>query len=275
MNSDPRDHHFVPAFYLKHWALPVENTIKVVEYSIPHKKVVSKLAHPESTGFQRDLYALDELPPEKRQYLEKGIFNYSDRIANQALNVHLGLEDSSIWNDELHSGWSRFVLNLYHRHPDVLPDVKAVVDHHWGFIDEKREAMYQANREPHFPATYREYLDKLSPEQNAEARRILIEGVFDNEKTGQHMSDLKWAVFDLSNATTRLVTSDRPVYFYKMPLPRGNMTLPISPTKLFIAANQQSTIDAARNIPSEKIVRSANLGTVARARRYVWSQDKS
>ena len=52
MNA-PRDHHFIPAFYLKHWAGPDG---KLIEHSRKSGKLISKPVGPRSTGFERDLY---------------------------------------------------------------------------------------------------------------------------------------------------------------------------------------------------------------------------
>jgi hypothetical protein len=58
--SAPRDHHFIPVFFLKKWA-GVNG--KVVEYSIKYGKLIAKPVGPRSTGYEFDLYAFNELPP--------------------------------------------------------------------------------------------------------------------------------------------------------------------------------------------------------------------
>jgi Protein of unknown function (DUF4238) len=57
--SAPRDHHFIPVFFLKQW---VAENGKLVEYTIKHDKLIAKPVGPRSTGFEIDLYAFDELP---------------------------------------------------------------------------------------------------------------------------------------------------------------------------------------------------------------------
>jgi hypothetical protein len=47
MNA-PRDHHFIPAFYLKQW---VAGSGKLVEYSRKGGKLISKRVGPRSTGW--------------------------------------------------------------------------------------------------------------------------------------------------------------------------------------------------------------------------------
>ena len=76
--SDPHDHHFVPAFYLSQWALLDDD---VVEYCIKHRKLIAKPVGPKATGFERDLYAFPELPPEHAQHLESVFVNSADNVA--------------------------------------------------------------------------------------------------------------------------------------------------------------------------------------------------
>jgi hypothetical protein len=56
--SIPRDHHFIPAFYLRQWC---DHTVKLIEYTIKHGKLISKPVGPNATGYEFDLYAFPEL----------------------------------------------------------------------------------------------------------------------------------------------------------------------------------------------------------------------
>src|SRR5262245_61693076 len=81
--SQPRDHHFIPVFYLKQWA-NVDG--KLIEYSRPYDgRLVSKPVGPRATGFQRDLYAFQDCPPEVAQYLESVFLKRADAQASGAL----------------------------------------------------------------------------------------------------------------------------------------------------------------------------------------------
>jgi Protein of unknown function (DUF4238) len=64
--SDPRDHHFIPAFYLKNWA---GRDGKLIEYRRLRGRLVTKWVGPRATGFERDLYAFPELPKKDAQHL--------------------------------------------------------------------------------------------------------------------------------------------------------------------------------------------------------------
>ena len=66
--SIPRDHHFIPAFYLRQWC---DHTGKLIEYTIKHGKLISKPVGPNATGYEFDLYAFPELPLDQSQFINK------------------------------------------------------------------------------------------------------------------------------------------------------------------------------------------------------------
>ena len=117
--STPRDHHFIPAFLLKQWA---GQNGKLIEYTIKHGKVIAKPVGPHSTGYEFDLYAFNELASDVRQYIEQEFFNYADNAASIALERHL-TGSREPWSAELLSAWSRFLIGIYLRHPDAMPEL--------------------------------------------------------------------------------------------------------------------------------------------------------
>ena len=119
--SVPRDHHFIPAFFLEQWS---GQNGKLIEYTIKHGKLIAKPVGSNATGYERDLYAFPDLPPDVVQYVEQVFWDYADRTASQALRLHLGSNELQ-WTPELHSAWSRFVVGVHLRHPDAMPELRA------------------------------------------------------------------------------------------------------------------------------------------------------
>src|SRR5579863_8249243 len=116
--STPRDHHFLPVFYLKQWTRSKDG--KLFEYTVKHtNELVEKLVGPRGTGYQTDLYTFPDLPPNQAQYFEKHVLDYVDRHAAKALRMNLGIEKEN-WDSLTLSSWSRFILGLTLRHPDVI-----------------------------------------------------------------------------------------------------------------------------------------------------------
>src|SRR5882672_7591028 len=101
----PRDYHYIPVFYLKQWT---RLDRKLTEFTVKHGKLIAKPVGPKGTGFQTDLYAFPELPPELAQHIEDIFLKYADNTASLALNILLSGGNS--WTSELRSAWSRFLI---------------------------------------------------------------------------------------------------------------------------------------------------------------------
>ena len=54
------------------------NLLNLTHTTIPYPgKLVAKLVGRRATGFERDLYAFPELPPDKAQFIEQQFFDYA------------------------------------------------------------------------------------------------------------------------------------------------------------------------------------------------------
>lgn len=270
MNA-PRDHHFIPAFYLKQWADP---SGKLIEYTRKGNKLIPKTVGSRSTGYERDLYAFPELPPDAAQHLEQAFFGYADQKASDALDNHLGVA-SLPWTSELISAWSRFVIALHLRHPDAMPEMRAAAQSIWDASGTDYQARYESIREPTDPPTFDEYLALRDPLIAVKMRVNLIMKAFDNEIVGAHINQMTHAIIDFSTSPFRLLTSDRPVQFFNLKEPNGMLSIPISPTKMFVAVNETAVLDQLRRAAPRELATHANGYVVSRARRFVWAQDAS
>jgi hypothetical protein len=270
MNA-PRDHHFIPAFYLKQWAGPDG---KLIEYTRKGGKLIAKPVGPRSTGYERDLYAFPELPPEAAQFMEQVFFAYADQKASDSLDNHLGLA-SWPWTGELVSAWSRFVIAIHLRHPDAMPELRAAAARIWDASGVNCQERYDATRKPTDPPTFDEYLALRDPFAPVKMRVNLIIKAFDNEIVGAHVNRMTQAVIDISTSPYRLLTSDRAVELFNLQGANGILSIPISPTRLFVAVNDARILDKLRRASPGQIADQANIHAVSRARRFVWAQDAS
>jgi hypothetical protein len=267
----PRDHHFIPAFYLKQWADP---NGKLIEYTRKGGKLVAKSVGPRSTGYERDLYAFPELPPDAAQFIEQEFLAYADQKASDALDNHLGLA-SRPWTSELVSAWSRFVIGIHLRHPDAMPELREAAKKIWDASGAHSQARYQAIRKPTDPPTFDEYLALRDPLAPIKMRVNLIVKALDNDIIGAHINKMPFAIVELSASPNRMLTSDRPVEMFNLKEPNGLVSIPISPTKLFVAANDEATFHKLRRTNPGELVSHVNTYVVSRARRFVWAQDRS
>jgi hypothetical protein len=267
--SVPREHHFCPAFYLGQWCDP-SNDDKVIEYSIKHGNLVMKPVGRRATGFQRDLYAFPELPPDQVQFIEQSFFDYADRVASEALQMLLSGDDG--WTSETRSAWSRFVIGVHLRHPDAIAELRAAARAMW--VGEESQRQYELVRRPNDPLTFAERIGKIHPLPATVELNTIMEFI-DNKKICGHINRMVWGVVDLSKSSYTLLTSDRPVSLEKPKDRRGLITMPISPTKLFVAVNDPLMLNQLRGVRPRDTAQWSNRLTVERARRYVWAQDSS
>jgi hypothetical protein len=271
--SEPHKHHFIPSFYLAQWASSSDS--KLIEFSlIPHNnKLVSKPVGPDSTGFEVDLYEAKDVSPEQRQYLEAVWFNYLDQTAFRALQIHLG--EQSPWTNELINAWSRFVFGLHFRHPDAMPELRAAAKSIWEASGPAYQSDWEKIKKPQHPATFDEYLATIDPFTAAKVRLNMLIKTFDNPELVGHLNRMPFAVVDVSPSLETFLTSDRPVCISNLGRSDGIIFLPISPTKLFVAANDETSFDGIRRQIAPDLVRRVNEHIAGRARRYVWARDKS
>ena len=110
--------------------------------------------------------------------------------------------------------------------------------------------------------TVYDYATSDAPELFADAHKQLLTVLIAHKALGQYIINMIWAVIDLSDAPHRLLTSDRPYI-----LPRGLkdpscvLGVPISPTRLFLAAN---------NMAGWKRLIASRVGTPLRTRTILW-----
>jgi Protein of unknown function (DUF4238) len=268
--SEPHDHHFIPAFYLTRWA---REDGKLIEFTRKHNKLIAKPVGPRSTGFEVDLYEARDLPEAQRQYLEKVWFQYLDRTANEALKIHMG--EASQWTNELVNAWSRFVFGIHFRHPHAMPELRSAAKAIWEGSGSKFQNDWEEIKEPEHPKSFDKYLAKVDPFTAAKMQVNLIIKTFDNEELVGHMNQMVWGVIDVSTAPERFVTSDRPVCIHNLKKPDGAIFLPISPSKLFVAAEERASLDKVAAQKSIDLVRRVNAFVVGRARLYVWASDEA
>ena len=269
--STPRDHHFIPVFYLKQWA---NLNGKLVEYTIKHGKLIAKVVGPRSTGYETDLYAFNELPPDVRQYVEQKFFNYADNIASIALDRHLGASREP-WTPELLSAWSRFMIGIHLRHPDAMPELRAGAQAIWDGSGPSSQRAYSSIRKPEDPETFDEYLEVRDPLIAVKMRMNMVIKSFDNDILGTLVNGLRWAIMDISASPIRFLSTDRPVGLFNLNQPKAMVWMPISPTKLFVGAREPQALTLLKARKPREIVTNVNTFIVGRARRFVWAQDTS
>jgi Protein of unknown function (DUF4238) len=268
--SAPRDHHFIPVFYLQGWAT---DDGKLIEYSRPYKKtLVAKRVGPRATGFQKDLYSFLDCPPELAQHLESVFLQRTDSLASRALAKLLS-DNSEPWPIGLRSAWSRFRINFLIRHPDPFAEVKSFAQSILLKPDGITQQQYERLRNVDDPATFEEWMLKQEGNLFAKNCMRLITAALDNEVAGGRFNEMIWDVLDVTKSNFRLLTSDWPLC-RQVTGNRMQFALPISPTKLFVSVSDPKILVELRHRSLDPLVKNVNVTVVSSARLYVYDSDR-
>ena len=231
----PNRHHYLPVFYLKKWA---GGDGRLVRYHRPYDKTVVSRPTPEYTGFEDGLYSLEGVSAESRQMIETDFFSLVDNDVAPVME-RLVTDGASRLDSEQRSFWARFVMSLQLRSPRSIVEVKSLAD--WSLrevFDRLDGAKYQATRKEGEPDSPYDYAMQQAPEQLANTHKAFLPGLIDHEVIGQHIINMHWEVMDLSGAAHTLLTADRPyTTSHGLGTPACLLAVPLSPTRLFVAAN--------------------------------------
>jgi hypothetical protein len=156
-----------------------------------------------------------------------------------------------------------------------MPELRAAAKEIWDASGVDYQAAYERIRAPGDPPTFDELLAQRDPLTPVKMRVNLIMKALDNDIVGAHVNSMRWAVLDLSAAPNRLLTSDRSVEMFNLKGSNGVLSLPISPTRVFVAVNEDATLLKLQRAKPDDLVRDINTYVTSRARRFVWAQDTS
>jgi hypothetical protein len=268
--SDPRRHHFNPEFHLRQWA-GADGLL--CEIKKDHGKVEAQPRSPRATGFQRDLYRTDGVAAEHAQHVETKFMAPLDNNAARALQKILR-GDRTPWKGDERTAWTTFILSLLFRNPENVAIIKDHIRKCWREGIGALEADYAARRRPTAPETLDDYVRLTNPAAaEIGASNFLMETI-GNERLGPTIFNMHWTRHVLQHSKVSLLTSDRPII---MPLglanPRAYIALAVSPTVLFVAANNDNFAGSLAGRKHTYVAKLLNKDVVCQARKYVWAED--
>jgi hypothetical protein len=211
---------------------------------------------PKHTGYEEGLYSLEGVT--EPQVIEKEFLSRLDNDAAPILE-HLIAHGPSGLDVQQRCCWARFITSLQLRGPHSLSEIKAVVTDRnlRDAIEQLNSEEYLATKQPGDPDTVYEFALQQAPAMIANNHKVFLPRMIDNEFIGQWIINMRWAVLNLSAAPHTLLTADRP---YTSSHGFGDQAcllgVPLSPTHLFVAANDimqirrlaaQSARDTVRN----------------------------
>jgi hypothetical protein len=206
MNS-PAKHHFNPAFSLKPWAV---NDGELCEMKRINGNVVPRRTHPNATGFQKNLYRTDGVGAEHEQHLEMNFMKPLDTAAERALKKIMS-GNSTPWNSEERSAWTRYILSLMFRNPHAVQEVRCHVREMWGAGIKPLRDNYADRRLPTDPGTFEDYHARTHPSAAEIGATNLLTEIIDNDRLGPTIFDMHWSRVPLTGSKFSLLNSDRPL----------------------------------------------------------------
>lgn len=225
-------------------------------------------------GFVKDLYASPGVEPSKSQWLESEFLQQIDSKAARCLAKMLQSPPRNL-NDVEQSAWSVFIRTLHHRSPEAL---RATQFHGMRIWEETVRGLgdrYQELRTETDPATLDEYIESHS---QAEVYRAVLEffpSTMMSDRVGQFLNDLQRVVIEIDENVPNLLISDAiPIRTNGLANRGGHYAIPLSPTRLLVAAHEDETLRLIKGLSAKDLVTSVNSWIVERAKRFVGATDR-
>ena len=266
--SEPKNHHYLPVFYLKQWARPDG---LLTQYSRPYRKVVADPKAPASVGYKPSLYALEGYAADQRNTIEKNFMApVVDDPAAQALHVLIEHDNSKL-TPELRQAWTRFVMSLHVRHPAGVEQITQQAAHSLRQSLLANPEEYDAVRGADDPPTLLEWVDQNVPVVLDNYGKLLLPGIITHEDIGNAIIHMRWWTVGITQDFPDMLTCDRPLYLSQgVADERCFIALPLSPRFIFVATRNPATFDNVMAHGIEAVTKSLNEILVTQADKYVY-----
>jgi hypothetical protein len=271
MNNPPRRHHYIPEFYQRQWA---GEDKRVERYERINGQVIRRRVFPGAAGFMENLYRHPRADMDEwdAQALEWVIFQRIDDAGAKALEALLS-DPGALRNNDVRGHWAVFLRTMLLRTPYQMTAVLASLEKIWREADVSEG--YAEIRKPGMPETGTEFLETLNPNEAKESAFRMFADAVGSDRTTRHIIKLPWRIIDCSTADYRLLLSDHPVVLVPLQTTDGHIAMPLSPTKMFVAATSDRTKAMADSLRPKAAVRIMNKLTVQRAQHCVIAQDRA
>lgn len=258
------NHHYLPVFYLQRWAGADGRVIRYYRpEGRPDGKVVASPIGPRFTGYESRLY---ELPgTEYPQILETDFLSPVDDGAARVLGKMLNGGLRSLSDDERQK-WALFVMSLPLRIPQALKELGVTASGvARAYYESANQAEYAASRRSDDPLSVFDYAIQQVPSARY-SYKAALPMMINSKEIGARIIKMCWKIIDVSEAGHSLLTGDRPLMTSSgLGDPECLMSLPVSPTQVFVAAYDDRRISAALNQDSCDTARNLNSCTARMA----------
>jgi hypothetical protein len=147
-----------------------------------------------------------------------------------------------------------------------------IVNYYPSYMEELRRAVDTGDAD-----AIEEFRAELSEERLERLKLQLLQMNMDSEFLGTALNRMQWAVIHFDETHHMLLTSDRPIVVTNgLAHADSHIVMPISPRRIFIAANNQETVKNLHDMAKAGgIAQRLNNRMARQARRYVYGVDDS
>ena len=179
------------------------------------------------------------------------------------------------WPNTPRSSWSRFIISLMLRNPEFVSQHGARVAAYFSPTSPEINERYLKYRTADDPETYEEFLAKNEhPAARVSARSLQAQ--IDHPEVGTHLNKMRWSLATFTDMRHSFLTSDRPIIMSNGLMKKhDHLVIPITPSKLFVATNNEETSALIRNMGELELIRQINHRVAVQARRFVYGIDDS
>ena len=254
-------HHYIPKFYLQHWA---GTDGRLWQFSRPYARVKPKRVYPDETGFVHGLNTVPDLAPGDAQYVETEFLQKVDDKASRALRAMVEEpQRSEKMPIELSVGWASFLYSLIVRSPEVLARMQVQFDAERARLVACRNDG-DANRTETGTPLPRASIKAVEILPTLLSSKLVIRGIV----------EMRWAVKSTMTATYPMLTSDRPTIMTNgLSEPTSHIAIPLSPTFLFFATRSEQTFRMINSMTPDQTVLAVNSKVSEQAITFVYGID--
>nr|WP_280526061.1 DUF4238 domain-containing protein [Methylobacterium soli] len=263
----------MPIFYTQQWA---GSDRRVCQFSRPREncdRVVPKRVAPAGTGYVERLYELHGLIGEDAQAFESLFMKPVDDLAAKVLYAMKSGQHMTFKTREMEA-WTRFLMSLWHRHPDELKSFKQHFERSWADVTPEMELDYRRRRRSSWPSTLREFMNSVPPAMIERVGMTIVADLINDRKIRERIMAMRWGSLSFPLFSNALMTSDRPLMMTSDLVSSDSfLMIPIGPKQVFYAANTDEMVNRIRRRNHHELIARLNERVVSQASRFVYAMN--
>lgn len=269
--SKAGDHHYVPQFHLGKWS---DQQGKISQWTrIPfNNKLVYKPVTTAATAYVPGLYSLAHVNDEEAQQIEIKLFGKIETAAKPVLDKLISHGPAKLSVEERY-WWTIYLNASLLRVPHIVEMVTSRVQERISQDLSQPIPEFDAAKGDRPESTLYEWASKHAPARVANSGLKVLVDLIQSEKAIDRIIHLRWLVKDVSTGPRRLLLGDNPFErvgdLYKS---RTAISIPLSPTHLFIASDAPDILDHFARMPARDVVKANNQSSLINAKRFVYGE---